>query len=97
MKKFTIPLLLSMLLISGTWLRAEVHPVRLDPNTDPAKCLECHEDKRKGQRVHSAVAMGPPVTTRTWKRPIWLPAISLCAMARPDNCASPATSRAIAS
>jgi len=37
---------------------AAVHPVPLDKNTDPAKCLECHEDKTKGKAVHSAIAMG---------------------------------------
>ena len=35
-----------------------VHPVPLDPKTDSAKCLECHEDKTKGKFVHSAIAMG---------------------------------------
>lgn len=34
------------------------HPVTLDKNTDPAKCLECHADKAKGKAVHSAIAMG---------------------------------------
>ena len=37
---------------------AAVHPVPLDPKTDAAKCLECHEDKSKGKAVHSAIAMG---------------------------------------
>ncbi len=37
---------------------AAVHPVPLDPKTDSAKCLECHEDKSKGKFVHSAIAMG---------------------------------------
>jgi predicted CXXCH cytochrome family protein len=37
---------------------AATHPVPLDPKTDPAKCLECHEDKTKGKSVHSAMAMG---------------------------------------
>ena len=35
-----------------------VHPVPLDPKTDSAKCIECHEDKTKGKAVHSAIAMG---------------------------------------
>lgn len=35
-----------------------VHPVPLDKNTDPAKCLECHTDKNKGKSVHSAMVMG---------------------------------------
>src|SRR6266545_3507912 len=37
---------------------AKQHPVPLEVKTDPAKCLECHEDKSKGAHVHSAVAMG---------------------------------------
>jgi len=35
-----------------------VHPVPLDPKTDGAKCIECHEDKTKGKVVHSAIATG---------------------------------------
>lgn len=34
------------------------HPVLLGKNRDPAKCIECHEDKSKGKYVHSAIAMG---------------------------------------
>ncbi len=37
---------------------AEKHPVPLDPKTDTAKCIECHEDKAKGKVVHSAIATG---------------------------------------
>lgn len=37
---------------------AAVHPVPLDPKMDPAKCLECHEDKSKGKSVHTAIAAG---------------------------------------
>jgi predicted CXXCH cytochrome family protein len=37
---------------------AAVHPVPLDPKTDSAKCIECHEDKTKGKAVHSAIALG---------------------------------------
>ena len=37
---------------------AKTHPVPLDPKTDSAKCLECHEDKSKGKAVHSAIATG---------------------------------------
>jgi predicted CXXCH cytochrome family protein len=37
---------------------AAVHPVPLDPRTDSARCLECHENKSKGKAVHSAIAMG---------------------------------------
>ena len=37
---------------------AATHPVPLEQNTDPAKCLECHEDKSKGAHVHTAVGTG---------------------------------------
>ena len=37
---------------------AKVHPVPLAENIDGAKCLECHEDKTKGESVHAAVQMG---------------------------------------
>jgi len=37
---------------------AAVHPVPLDPKTDAAKCVECHDDKSKGKHVHSAMATG---------------------------------------
>ena len=37
---------------------AAVHPVPLDPKTDPAKCLECHEDKSKGKHVHTIMSAG---------------------------------------
>jgi predicted CXXCH cytochrome family protein len=37
---------------------AAKHPVRLDPNVDAAKCLQCHADKTKGKAVHSAMKMG---------------------------------------
>ena len=37
---------------------AKQHPVPLDPKTDSAKCIECHQDKAKGKSVHSAIAMG---------------------------------------
>ena len=39
-------------------LFAATHPVQLEPNTDSAKCIECHEDKAKGKNVHSAIATG---------------------------------------
>jgi predicted CXXCH cytochrome family protein len=39
-------------------LRADIHPVPLDKNTDAAKCLECHGDKAKGKNVHTAISMG---------------------------------------
>jgi predicted CXXCH cytochrome family protein len=53
-----IMLILSLTLLCRTQLSAAVHPVPLDPKTEPAKCLECHEDKSKGKAVHSAIAMG---------------------------------------
>ena len=34
------------------------HPVPLEPNTDAAKCVECHGDKLKGEHVHTAMSMG---------------------------------------
>lgn len=37
---------------------AATHPVPLDPKTDSATCIQCHEDKSKGKAVHSAIAMG---------------------------------------
>ena len=46
------------LILSAGLCGAATHPVPLDPNTDSAKCIECHEDKTKGKAVHSAIAMG---------------------------------------
>ena len=37
---------------------AKTHPVPLEPGTDAAKCITCHEDKTKGKAVHSAIATG---------------------------------------
>ena len=51
------PLALCVLL-AGARAAAATHPVPLDPKTDSAKCLECHEDKAKGKSVHSAIATG---------------------------------------
>jgi predicted CXXCH cytochrome family protein len=45
-------------LLFASALHASKHPVPLSPNTDSAKCIECHEDKAKGKFVHSAIAMG---------------------------------------
>ena len=39
-------------------VRADIHPVPLEKNTDSAKCLECHGDKAKGKFVHTAVSTG---------------------------------------
>jgi len=49
---------LTMLLIITATLRADIHPVPLDKNTDSAKCLECHADKAKGKNVHTAISTG---------------------------------------
>jgi len=46
------------LVLGASLLSAAVHPVPLQPNTDSAKCIECHEDKAKGKNVHSAIATG---------------------------------------
>jgi len=51
-------ILLTMLTLAAPRASAAVHPVPLDKNTDPAKCLECHADKNQGKSVHSAMAMG---------------------------------------
>ncbi len=61
MKKFPkMPVAVLMLALGMMTLpaRAAQHPVPLDPKTDSAKCLECHEDKGKGAHVHSAIQMG---------------------------------------
>ncbi|HEV2102935.1 MAG TPA: cytochrome c3 family protein [Candidatus Acidoferrum sp.] len=50
--------LLAVLLLLVLPLRADIHPVPLDKNTDAKKCLECHEDKAKGKNVHTAISMG---------------------------------------
>lgn len=42
----------------GAYARAAQHPVPLGQNPDSATCIECHADKTKGKRVHSAMAMG---------------------------------------
>lgn len=53
-----VQVLLSAVLFWSIPVYADVHPVPLDKNTPPAKCLECHEDKTKGRAVHSAIPMG---------------------------------------
>jgi predicted CXXCH cytochrome family protein len=50
--------LLAVLLLFVLPVRADIHPVPLDKNTDAAKCLECHADKAKGKNVHTAISMG---------------------------------------
>ena len=47
-----------LLMLLARSLYAVQHPVPLAPNTDTAKCLECHEAKTKGKSVHSAMKMG---------------------------------------
>ena len=47
-----------LFMVGTSSLFAATHPVTLDKNTDPAKCIECHEDKAKGKFVHSAIATG---------------------------------------
>ena len=49
---------LALMALTSARAWADVHPVPLDKNTDPAKCLECHQDKNKGKAVHSAMAAG---------------------------------------
>jgi predicted CXXCH cytochrome family protein len=50
--------LLTLVMAWGRSMVADTHPVPLDPKTDSAKCLECHEDKAKGKHVHTAISMG---------------------------------------
>lgn len=47
-----------ILMAGANLLFAATHPVPLDKNIDPAKCVECHQDKAKGKFVHSAIATG---------------------------------------
>ena len=44
--------------LAGPFAVGGTHPVPLDKNTDPAKCIECHAEKTKGKAVHSAIATG---------------------------------------
>ena len=37
---------------------AGIHPVQLEKGTDTPQCIQCHEDKTKGKKVHPAVDMG---------------------------------------
>jgi predicted CXXCH cytochrome family protein len=54
---YTLRLLFMIVMAAGA-ATAKIHPVPLEKNTDPSKCIECHEDKSKGKVVHSAIAMG---------------------------------------
>jgi predicted CXXCH cytochrome family protein len=58
MKGSARTVLAALLIAAPLRLAAGEHPVPLDPKTDSAKCLECHEDKGKGPHVHSAIAIG---------------------------------------
>lgn len=51
-------LISAVLLTVVSPLRADIHPVPLDKNTDSAKCLECHAEKAKGKAVHTAISTG---------------------------------------
>ncbi len=55
-KKFV--LLLLVLATIFPLARAGKHPVGLEKNVDGSKCLECHENKKEGKAVHSAIASG---------------------------------------
>jgi len=50
--------LLTIFLLLVAPIRADIHPVPLEKNTDSAKCLECHADKAKGKSVHTAISTG---------------------------------------
>ena len=50
--------LLLVVLAGARSSQAKTHPVPLEPGTDSAKCVTCHEDKTKGKAVHSAIAGG---------------------------------------
>ena len=47
-----------LVLAAASSSQAKTHPVPLEPGTDAAKCVTCHEDKTKGKAVHSAIATG---------------------------------------
>ena len=47
---------LSLLMASPAM--AVKHPIPLEPNTDSAKCAECHTEQAKGKVVHAAIATG---------------------------------------
>jgi predicted CXXCH cytochrome family protein len=50
--------LLVAVLLLVTYAAAAKHPVPLDPKTDAATCIGCHQEKATGKSVHSAIAMG---------------------------------------
>ena len=47
-----------LLLVGVAPVKADIHPVPLEKNTDSAKCLECHAEKAKGKAVHTAISTG---------------------------------------
>ena len=51
-------LAVAVVALTASRANAAVHPVPLDKNTDPKKCLECHDDKTKHKFVHSAMHAG---------------------------------------
>lgn len=53
-----VPKLAAIMILISVSAWAAKHPVPLDPNTDSAKCVECHKDKTEGAFVHSAMALG---------------------------------------
>src|SRR6516164_240378 len=54
----TLCLVFASVVLLAVPLRADIHPVPLEKNTDSAKCLDCHGDKAKGKSVHTAVSTG---------------------------------------
>jgi predicted CXXCH cytochrome family protein len=56
LKPISILVLVNAFCVAAAWAR--IHPVPLDPKTDSATCIQCHEDKTKGKAVHSAIQMG---------------------------------------
>jgi predicted CXXCH cytochrome family protein len=56
MKKAVMLYLFMALTVPSMW--AGKHPVPLEPKSDAATCVQCHEDKTKGAAVHSAIATG---------------------------------------
>jgi len=57
-KLFLSAVAAALVLFGASRVHADVHPVPLEKNTPPAKCIECHGDKAQGKAVHSAIPMG---------------------------------------
>ncbi len=47
-----------LLVLAGSPASAKKHPVPLDPKTDSATCLQCHDSVGKGKAVHTAMGAG---------------------------------------